>query len=75
MQASGPDVFTLAELVRIAGRLSGHHRVVLPLPDANGRLQAMPMEWLPGKTLTGRDNVDSMQVDSVAMPGHSGLQV
>ena len=73
VQACGPDVFTLAELVRIAGRLSGHRRLVLPLPDAIGRLQARLMEWLPGKTLMSRDNVDSMQVDNVAAPGQAGL--
>ena len=74
VQACGPDVFTLADLVHIAGHLSGHRRLVLPLPDAIGRLQAMLMEWLPGKTLMSRDNIASMQVDNVAAPGQAGLE-
>ena len=36
----GPKVYTLAELVRLAGRWSGHERPQIPLPDAVGRLQA-----------------------------------
>ena len=74
LQACGREVFTLADLVRIAGRLSGHRRPVLPLPSAIGRLQAMLMEWMPGKTLMSRDNVDSMQVDNVAAAGLPGLE-
>ena len=74
VQACGPDVFTLADLVHIAGHLSGHRRAVLPLPDAVGRLQATLMEWLPGKTLMSRDNLNSMQVDNVAAPGQAGLE-
>ena len=74
VQACGPDVFTLADLVGIAGHLSGHRRLVLPLPDALGRLQAVLMEWLPGKTLMSRDNIASMQVDNVAAPDQAGLE-
>src|SRR5204862_69486 len=47
----GPRVYTLAELVRMAGRWSGHERPVVALPAALGRLQAMLMEWLPGEPL------------------------
>jgi uncharacterized protein YbjT (DUF2867 family) len=61
----GPEVYTLEELVRLAGRWSGHERPVMPLPDVIGRLQALVMEALPG-TLLSRDNLDSMRVDSVA---------
>lgn len=72
-EACGPDVYTLRELVQLAGALSGHRRPVMPLPAALGRLQAQMMEWLPGKTLMSRDNLDSMAVDNVASPGHAGL--
>ena len=61
----GPEVYMLEELVRLAGRWSGHERPVMALPDAIGRLQALVMEALPG-TLLSRDNLDSMRVDSVA---------
>ena len=73
-EACGPDVYTLRELVQLAGTLSGHRRPVMPLPAALGRLQAQMMEWLPGKTLMSRDNLDSMAVDNVASPGHAGLR-
>ena len=69
----GPRVYTLAELVRLAGRWSGHERPVIPLPAALGQLQAMLMEWLPGEPLMSRDNLASMQVANVASGTHPGL--
>jgi uncharacterized protein YbjT (DUF2867 family) len=60
----GPDVFTLAELVAFVGRVTGTERPVVALPPALGRMQARLLELAPGKPMT-RDNLDSMQVDSV----------
>lgn len=66
----GPDVFTLRELVQLAGRLSGINRgrgrPVIALPRAVGRLQALLMELAPGTPLMSRDNLDSMRIDNVA---------
>lgn len=62
----GPDVFTLAELVRIAGRYGSRQRPVLSLPAPLARLQAMVMEALPGDPVMSRDNLDAMTVDNVA---------
>ena len=73
IECAGPQVYTLADLVRLAGRLSGRERPVLPLPGALARLQALAMECLPGEPLMSRDNVDSMQVPNVATPGQLGL--
>ncbi len=74
LECAGPTVYTLAELVRLAGRWSGHERPVLALPDVLGRLQARIMERLPGEPLMSLDNVLSMQVPNVAS-GHSpGLE-
>jgi NADH dehydrogenase len=65
----GPKVYTLAELVRLAGQWArvagGRGRPVIPLPDALGRLQALMLELAPGTPLMSRDNLDSMKVDSV----------
>lgn len=73
-EACGPQVYTLAQLVQLAGRCSrGRARPVLPLPMALGRLQAGLMEWLPGPTLMSRDNLDSMRVDNVATGQAPGL--
>ena len=66
LECVGPEVFTLAELVRLAGRWSGHERPILPLPMALGRLQALALECLPGVPLMSRDNLDSMRVPNVA---------
>ncbi len=73
-EACGPDVFTLRELVRLAGRLSGNPRPVVALPRALGRLQARLMELAPGQPLMSRDNLDSMKVDNVASGSLPGLQ-
>jgi len=65
-ELAGPDVLTLRELVALAGRLAGHPRPVLALPDALGRLQAAALEFAPGPTLMSRDNFDSMEIANVA---------
>jgi NADH dehydrogenase len=69
----GPEVFTLAQLVRLAGEWAGHPRPIWPLPEALAQAQAWVMEHLPGPTLMSRDNLDSMLVDNVATPGMPGL--
>lgn len=61
----GPDVLTLAQIVRLAARGRGRARLVLGLPPALGRLQARVGEWLPGKPIS-RDNWRSLQLDSVS---------
>lgn len=78
IECAGPEVLTLAELVRLAGRWGSRERPVLPLPLALGRLQAALMELAPGEPLMSRDNVDSMRVDNVAsgkLPGLSSLGI
>ncbi|NMM21571.1 MAG: complex I NDUFA9 subunit family protein [Rhodoferax sp.] len=78
IEACGPDVFTLKELVQLSARLSGiregRGRPVLALPDWLGRLQAMLMELAPGQPLMSRDNLASMQRDNVASDTLPGLQ-
>ena len=74
IECAGPEVFTLAELVRLAGRWSGHARPILPLPMALGRAQAVLMECLPGTPLMSRDNLDSMRVPNVARGALPGLE-
>jgi len=64
----GPHVYTLEQLVRYVAETSGHPRPVLPLGSALATLQASVMERLPGSLLT-RDNLASMQVDSVCDAG------
>jgi uncharacterized protein YbjT (DUF2867 family) len=66
IECAGPEVLTLADLVRIAGRHGSQQRPVLPLPMAIGRLQAFLMELAPGEPLMSRDNLAAMSVDNVA---------
>lgn len=73
-EAAGPQVYTLAELVRLAGRRSGRARVIWPLPDALASAQAWLLEHLPGPTLMSRDNLLSLQVDTVATGRAPGLE-
>jgi uncharacterized protein YbjT (DUF2867 family) len=73
-ECAGDTVYTLSDLVRLAGRYSGHERPQLALPALAGRLQALLMEMLPGEPLMSRDNVASMQVPNVATGRLPGLR-
>ncbi|MEF7615227.1 complex I NDUFA9 subunit family protein [Aquincola sp. MAHUQ-54] len=72
-ECAGPQVYTLRELVRLAGRWAGHPRPVLALPGALGRLQAGAMSLMPGEPLMSCDNLDSMKVPNVATGALPGL--
>lgn len=64
----GPQVYTLRELVeRVAGMLRLKRRII-GLNDRLSYLQAHAMEFLPVKLMT-RDNLRSMQMDSVCDSG------
>jgi len=64
-ELAGPQIYTLRELVALAGRDSEHRRPVIGLPDPLARMQAFVMEHLPGETMMSRDNLDSMKVDNI----------
>ena len=72
-ECAGPQVFTLSELVRMAGRYSGRERAQLRLGEALGGLQAWFMELLPGTPLISRDNLRSLGVPNVAGGQYPGL--
>ncbi|CAH0350813.1 complex I NDUFA9 subunit family protein [Aquabacterium sp. CECT 9606] len=73
-ECAGPQVYTLKELVAMAGWFSGHERPIVPIPLWAGRLQAMVMAVMPGEPLMSQDNLDSMQVPNVATGRWPGLQ-
>jgi NADH dehydrogenase len=60
----GPDTLELIAIVRMIRDAAGLRRLVLPLPGAVGRLQAIAAELIPGKPFS-RDNFNSLGVDSV----------
>jgi len=72
-ELAGPDVCTLAEIVKLAGRWSGRERPVIPVPLVAGRLQAAAMACLPGEPLMSADNLDSMKVPNVLSGARPGL--
>ncbi|SFU98603.1 NADH dehydrogenase [Polaromonas sp. YR568] len=77
-EVCGPDVFTLRQLVTLAGSYAGINggkgRPVIALPSALARLQAGLMELAPGEPLLSRDNLDAMATDNVATGKLPGLQ-
>jgi uncharacterized protein YbjT (DUF2867 family) len=64
-ELAGPRTIELAQIVRWTAQMIGKRRLVIPLPDALGFLQACVGEWLPGKPIS-RDNFRSLKLDSVA---------
>lgn len=72
----GPKVYTLLELVTYVAALSGHRRPIVPLGDKLSYLQALLLEFAPGKLMT-RDNYYSMKTDNVCscpFPAIFGIQ-
>ena len=81
-EACGPEVFTLRQLVELAGRVAGiNHgrgRPIIGLPESLGRLQARLMELAPGEPMMSRDNLAAMETDNVAsgtLPGLDALGI
>ncbi len=77
-EIAGPRELTLAELVKLAGRVSGRERPVLALPHALATLQALVMECLPGVPKLSRDNLASLSVPNVPsgqLPGLAELGI
>ncbi len=66
----GPEIFTLFQLVNKTAKYKGWQRRVIALPDWLSRLQALLMDFVPGKPFSS-DNYRSLQVDSVSR--HNGL--
>jgi len=73
VQAAGPEVMTLRQIVQAVGRMAGCERPVVGLPEAAGLLQATLMGLAPGEPLMSRDNIYSMRVPNVADPKLPGL--
>jgi NADH dehydrogenase len=67
----GPQVLTLAELVRYVAEISGRRCHILELGPSWSRLMANVLEYAPGKPLS-RDNVRALAHD-VVVAGSNGL--
>jgi len=64
-ELAGPEIYTLRELVQLAGRYSGYERKVISLSDKMGLLQAKILQKLPGQ-LMSVDNFESLAKPSIA---------
>lgn len=62
----GPDIYSLADIVRLIRIELGLHRVVVPLPLALSRVLAWMGEYLPNKPFS-IDNLASLKVASVCI--------
>lgn len=63
-QLGGPKIYTLREIVALVAKLTGRRRWIVGLPNLFGRLQALVMDFVPGRPFSS-DNYRSMTVDSV----------
>jgi NADH dehydrogenase len=60
----GPDIMTLEQIVRMTAEVAGLPCRIIRLPDAVARLQALVMNFVPGKPFS-IDNYKSLTIDSV----------
>jgi uncharacterized protein YbjT (DUF2867 family) len=63
-ELGGPQVYSLREIVALVAKLTGRHRWIVGLPDFAARLQALVMDFVPGRPFSS-DNYRSLSIDSV----------
>jgi NADH dehydrogenase len=74
-ELGGPQVYSLCEIVGLVAKLTGRRRWIIGLPDPVARMQALVMDFVPGRPFSS-DNYRSLTVDSVcAEDGFSKLGI
>src|ERR1700688_2372636 len=63
-ELGGPQVYSLREIVGLVAKLTGQRRWIVGLPDFAARLQALLMDFVPGRP-SSSDNYRSLTIDSV----------
>jgi uncharacterized protein YbjT (DUF2867 family) len=63
-QLGGPQIYTLREIVGMVAKITGRGRVVVGLPNFAAFIQALLMNFVPGRPFS-TDNYRSLKVDSV----------
>ena len=63
-ELGGPQIYSLREIVGLVAKLTGRRRWIIGLPDPVARLQALAMDFVPGRPFSS-DNYRSLTVDSV----------
>ena len=65
-ELGGPHTYSLREIVNLVAKLTGRRRWIVGLPDPVARLQALAMDFVPGRPFSS-DNYRSLTVDSVCI--------
>ena len=63
-ELGGPQVYSLREIVGLVAKLTGQRRWIVGLPDVVAYLQALAMNFVPGRPFS-TDNYRSLTIDSV----------
>jgi len=63
-QLGGPQIYSLRDIVGLAATLTGRRRWIVGLPDFAARIQALVMDFVPGRPFSS-DNYRSLKIDSV----------
>jgi NADH dehydrogenase len=63
-ELGGPQRYTLREIVAFVAKITRRRRLIIGLPDFLARLQALVMDFVPGRPFSS-DNYRSLTVDSV----------
>ena len=72
IEVAGPAVYSLRQLVEMAGKAIGCPRTVVGLPVGVAYFQALLMEMLPGIPLLSTDNISAMETDNIASAAEQG---
>ncbi len=64
-ELGGPQVYSLREIVGLVAKLTGRRRWIVGLPDPLARMQALIMDFVPGRPFSS-DNYRSLTIDSVS---------
>ncbi|MGC1522387.1 MAG: complex I NDUFA9 subunit family protein [Steroidobacteraceae bacterium] len=74
-ELGGPHIYSLREIVNLVAKLTGKRRWIMGLPDPVARIQALAMDFVPGRPFSS-DNYRSLTVDSVcAQDGFAKLGI
>jgi uncharacterized protein YbjT (DUF2867 family) len=63
-QLGGPQIYSLRDIVGLVATLTGRRRWIVGLPDFAARIQALIMDFVPGRPFSS-DNYRSLTLDSV----------
>ena len=63
-ELGGPQIYSLREIVGLVAKLTGQRRWIVGLPDVVAYVQALAMNFVPGRPFSS-DNYRSLTIDSV----------